>query len=210
MVIGVTGKKRCGKGTVAAVLVKEYGFVEMGFADALREIPLAIDPIVLLRNWGADGGLLRYSDIVACVGYERAKEEPEVRRFLQRLGTEAGRGIFGENVWVDLLARRIDKIRKTAKCKRSCPAYSNYQPPYVDCTCENKDIVVSDVRFPNEARYIRSVGQLWRVNRPGFASDDTHASEIHIAGLRVDAEITATSLDDLRTQTVALYEGMTK
>lgn len=78
---------------------------------------------------------------------------------LQTLGTEACRNNIHQQIWVKSAWLRIEKIRD--------------ENPGVG-------IVVPDVRFPNEADFIREKGgYLWKVNRPGLAADEAanHASE---------------------------------
>ena len=38
MIIALTGKKGCGKDTVANYLCEKYGFVNYGFADPIKEV----------------------------------------------------------------------------------------------------------------------------------------------------------------------------
>ena len=38
MIIGISGKKRSGKDTVADFLIQEYGFIKYGFADPIKQI----------------------------------------------------------------------------------------------------------------------------------------------------------------------------
>jgi len=150
VIVGLCGRKRSGKDTLAEELVERYGYTRVAFADPLREMLLALDPVV---EQGDYTRTLRVSDMVATRGWEDAKAHPEVRRLLQRLGTEAGRVTLGENVWIDAARRKIDAIEGP--------------------------VVVTDVRFPNEADAIKDWGgYLARVVRPGYeSSDDTHVSE---------------------------------
>src|ERR1019366_2559468 len=104
--IGITGKARAGKDTLADIIVRKYRYKQRAFGDKLKEIALAINPILESAggNEYMDWPELRLQDLVNEVGWEKAKEDvPEVRRLLQVIGTEAGRNIFGEDVWVNLL-----------------------------------------------------------------------------------------------------------
>lgn len=137
--IGLVGRARSGKDTVADILVESYGFTKVSFAAPLKAMALAIDPII---DWDADNSWL-LSEVIEQSGWERAKDiYPEVRRFLQRLGTEGVRNHLGDNVWVDL-------AKKTAEA--------------VD-----GPVVFTDVRFVNEVDLIedRSGGVCVRVVRP--------------------------------------------
>lgn len=188
IVLGLSGYKQCGKDTAAQYLV-QYGFQRYGFADALREMALAIDPTIDLVGasvgvrsvFGDDAAY--YSDIIAKIGYEEAKKIPDLRRFLQRLGTEGVRGTFGDTAWVDALKRRL-LLDNPAR------------------------VVISDVRFHSEAAFIRSIGgRIWRMVRPGHGGDDSHQSEREIAELEVDVEVVAESVEALHARVDALYRA---
>jgi hypothetical protein len=144
LVIGIAGAKRSGKSTVARFFQSHHFYQPKSFADPLKAMALAIDPIVHVDR----DGVLRLSEVVEVEGWESAKEStPEVRRFLQRLGTEGVRGTFGGTAWVDLL---FPVDRRT---------------------------VIADVRFPEEVQAVMANrGVVIRVVRPG-AEGDGHASE---------------------------------
>ncbi len=87
------------------------------------------------------------------IGWDALKEcEPEIRGMLQRMGTEAGRNIHGYDCWIKLAKRKID----------AAPG----------------NVVITDVRFANEAAAIRSWGgKIIRIDRPGVGPVNDHASE---------------------------------
>ena len=118
----------------------------------------------------------RYSEVLAKVGYEEAKKLPEVRRLLQVMGTEVVRDILGEDSWVRALEKE-----------------------WTEAGMES--IVITDVRFPNEAEWVhRQGGTLIRVIRPLFENGVSreHPSELHIESLQDDVGVVATNLDELR------------
>lgn len=90
--------------------------------------------------------------------------EMNVRTFLQRYGTEAHREVFGDDFWVE----------------------------QVDLEHEGRIVVVTDVRFANEARAVRKAGgHVVLVVGPDevqFASDD-HASESLLPSSLIDATL---------------------
>lgn len=160
--IGLSGYARSGKDTAGRALV-DLGWERRSFADRLREFLLALDPIAHLGIYAHR----RLSDVVADFGWETAKDNiPEVRALLQRCGTEAGRVVLGENVWVDATLRDLD------------PA----QP-----------VVITDVRFPNEAAAIQEAGGIVvRIERAGVgptvgADGTIHASETAMTTWPFDA-----------------------
>lgn len=93
----------------------------------------------------------RLNETVQMYGWEIAKSKTEVRRLLQETGVTA-RQMFGEDFWVE-------------------QAFASADP--------TSDYVISDVRFPNEADYIKDLaGSVWRINRWGVAPINKHESEV--------------------------------
>lgn len=157
-VIGLSGAMRSGKDTAATTLL-EQGFVRVSFADKLRAFMYALDPLI-----PTGAGPQRLAKLVDVHGWEACKNTyPEVRALLQRCGTDAGRKVLHENVWVDAVAR----------------------------TLPDEPIVVTDVRFPNEADALRAAGGvIVRVTRPGFTPGaDAHPSETAMNGYLFDYEV---------------------
>jgi rhodanese-related sulfurtransferase len=200
--IGLAGFKQAGKSSTASFL-KAKGFVEMAFADPVRQLAEAIDPVVSYVNKvvpSADNGLqegavdyvveaLHYNDLLKRVGYEKAKQNPEVRRVLQRIGTEAGRCVLGQDIWVRILATKV------AEHQQAFPGDSR--------------IVVSDCRFPNEVETIHALGGVvWRITRKGQEQTDLHESEQHIPHLDVDHDLKASNLTELSALVDAAFDEL--
>jgi hypothetical protein len=173
IVIGFTGYAQSGKDTAASFLV-EKGFRRLAFADILRTSLYALNPIVeceahTLTNGAGEIVLdvtsdYRVRDIVDGIGWDRAKTEyPEIRQLLQRLGTEVGRDLYGENFWVERVTRQIHNGDK---------------------------VVITDVRFENEEAAVHNLGgKVFRIVRPGNGAANTHASEQQVDRLFVDGAI---------------------
>lgn len=173
-IIGITGYARHGKDTLAELMIERLGpsCVKLALADTMREMAVAIDPVVSLRYEFRLARYVTYNQLVERVGYDEAKKYPEVRRFLQRLGTEAGRNVLGEDFWVEQTARRIAAL-----------------PASVET------VLITDVRFPNEAHWCHAYGEVWavaRVNSDGTPFKNgvgtAHPSEAHIEALRKGAD----------------------
>lgn len=165
LILGIMGKKRSGKDTFAARLVAEHGFTRLSLADPLREMAKALDPIV---DWVGDDVRIDPVSLTEVLGpdddWEVAKELPEVRRLLQHLGTDAVRGVLGNNTWVDHLADRAAAVPGP--------------------------VVVPDVRFPDEADFIKAVGgELVRVVRPGLIVAGGGQAEQHISETALDDRV---------------------
>jgi hypothetical protein len=148
VILGLAGLARSGKDAAAGHLVAHHGYRRLAFADAIRDACYLLDPMVHVH-----GRYMRLGHLVDVVGWDRAKAEPDVRRLLQRMGTEVGRELWGEDVWVDRALAGV---------------------------AAGDRVVVTDVRFPNEAAAVRALGGLVvRINREGagLGAGAAHASE---------------------------------
>ncbi len=82
------------------------------------------------------------------------------RYLLQTLGTEWGRDMVAKDLWIRIAEREIDRHRAT------------------NC----RGVVVSDVRFDNEADFIRDAGgRIWLIVRPTKDRVREHVSESGIS-----------------------------
>jgi rhodanese-related sulfurtransferase len=132
MIIGTIGFIGCGKGTVADILVEKHGFVKLSFADAVKDATAAI--------FGWQRSLLEGDTEESRIFREKSDDwwatkfgfqHFSPRLALQLMGTEAGRDVFHKDVWVYALERKMEM-------------YQN--------------VVIADVRFPNEIEWMRSKG----------------------------------------------------
>jgi len=121
--IGLTGPAGSGKDTVADLLCSQHGFVQIAFADPLR------DGIKAMFPWITDTHLT-----------DRALKEAPLaelgkspRQILQTLGTEWGRDLIHPEIWLIAATHRLAKLRASSPCLHIA------------------GVVVSDVRFENEA-----------------------------------------------------------
>lgn len=122
--IGIGGRLTAGKDVVADHLVEKHGWVKLGMSDPLLEMALILDPIV-------DDHDVRFSQVVEDYGYVGAKQNPEVRRFLQALGTDVGRNMIDQNIWV----RQAEKA-------------------ILERMEQGKNVVITGIRFDNELEMI--------------------------------------------------------
>ena len=168
--IGLAGPAGSGKDTVADILEEiTEGRVERdGFSVRLKTI--AARALGVSEGPGDVGtkGILRWADRLktqerlATVG-PRGTVTAEIsgREFLQRLGTEGIRTVLGEDVLI-----------RAVPLKRDCEL-----------------LVITDVRFPDEARAIREAGgEVWRLYRPGTGNLE-HSSEVALPVDLVDKEV---------------------
>lgn len=160
--VGFVGYARSGKDEAAKALLGK-GWERVSFADPVRAMALAIDPVIYESNDGLDA--VRLSDVVTQHGWTAAKKIPEVRRTLQRIGTEAVREIIGPTTWVDLAMKKVD--------------------------ASENSVVITDVRFPEEAKAIRRRGgKLIRITRKGVGPANSHVSDTGIEKLPFAERIT--------------------
>jgi energy-coupling factor transporter ATP-binding protein EcfA2 len=141
--IGLVGAKGAGKSTIAAHLARYLGAERMRLAGPLKE---AAKIMCLLSDEQVDGAQKEEVD-------ELTGLTP--RHILQRLGTEIGRQLLGEDHWVKVLLKRAEG---------------------------KKMVIVDDVRFENELRLLKERGAVI-LGVEGGESGDGHSSEALAANL---------------------------
>lgn len=106
------------------------------------------------------------------------------RQLAQTLGTEWGRNLVHTDLWVNRMLRSWDAVRVSG-----CPR-----------------MVVTDVRFDNEALAIISAGgTVWRIEREGVPPVAAHSSESGVSTALTQGVIDNTgSLDQLRERVSTL------
>ncbi|MER6314590.1 hypothetical protein ABT237_12580 [Streptomyces sp. NPDC001581] len=149
--VGLAGLAGSGKDTAAKALVA-IGWQRRAFADKVKDFLYAVNP------WIEAHGYSPLASEVDQFGWDTVKKmQPEVRRYLQRCGTEAGRAVLGEDIWVDALFQDAEGWGPT---------------------------VITDVRFPNEAaEIVRRGGLVVNILRPGqeVITESGHPSESALA-----------------------------
>jgi len=154
-IIGLVGRKQSGKDTVFR-MIRELGIdaYRAAFADALKcevydELRRGGMPVVALLL--EDGQPLTSPPEGDATTIEKVmwidQRKDQFRHVLQCYGTDYRRRFFGDRYWIDRAAETIYSLRGQ---------------------CEV--IVVTDVRFPNEASYIKECGgTVIRIDRwPGL------------------------------------------
>jgi hypothetical protein len=107
------------------------------------------------------------------------------RQLMQLLGTEFGRDLIDRDIWIILARRRINELFK-----------------------RGISIVITDVRFENEAEMIRNMnGLIVHIERPGIEAVASHISEKGIERLPEDYVIYNThTIDTLREFAYVVHE----
>lgn len=182
-VIGLTGPIGSGKDTVAALLRTHCAAHTFAFADALRhEIVEAfcIEHIYLTRRDTKEHPM-------SALALSRCLDSAFVDRMVvhHMAGMPDG-GMAGERI--DLAAhrspRQIMQWWGTEYRRRKDPNYwvskARQTVNWTLKTLRASAIVLTDVRFDNEAELVRSLGgEIWQVKRPGCdVASGAHTSEV--------------------------------
>jgi len=128
-IIAFSGYKQSGKSECAKCLI-EHGYRRMSFADTLKEMLLLMG-IERECLYGS-----RKEEVIPWLGVTG-------RHCMQTIGTEWGRELINDDVWVKVMERRLKE------------------------TPNSIAVVFDDCRFENEVQLIRSLGGvIVRVTRP--------------------------------------------
>lgn len=131
MIIGLVGIMDSGKGTVGNIIKDKFGYITESFAQTVKDVT------AILFNW--DRKLLE-GDTTESRIFRETKDEwwseklgfdITPRYALQLVGTNSIRERIHSKMWIYSLERRIDP---------------------------NKNYIITDVRFPNELDWIKSLG----------------------------------------------------
>lgn len=163
-VVAFTGAAGSGKDTAGLYLAEQYGFAQVAFAECIND--MLAD---MLGYFGVDYAVL----------HERHLKEqplpwlpgtPSARALKQTLG-DWGRA-HHPDFWVHVLATATgvsDMPRSSPVAKRLC---------------------ITDVRYPNEAAFVASLGGvLVRLHRDTAEPVRAHSSETHVPALPATVEI---------------------
>ena len=167
ILIGITGKKGHGKDTIAEHLVKKHNYIQLSFAQPLKEVCKT---------------LFSFTDEQLYGDHKEIKDKYwgiSPREAFQYIGTD----LFRNNIknllphvendfWIICLQSKLDFLKNN---------------------CDDIKIVISDVRFVNEANFIKkNDGLLIKVIR-NFDNNKTnyndHISETTISDINADIDI---------------------
>jgi len=149
-IVGVAGYAKSGKSTVADFLIGDHGFKRFKFADVLKDMLRAVG----LTEAQVEGDQKEVAVDALC-GHTP-------REAMQTLGTEWGRKMMGDDLWVNLWQDRVQHWLTLHPMNR---------------------VIVDDVRFPNELQRVLDLGgTVLRIDRPGVKPTNGHSSETAIDG----------------------------
>lgn len=210
-IVGLIGFINSGKGTVASTLVSDYNFRQDSFAASLK------DACSVMFDWprhlleGDTKESREWREIVDPWWSEKLNMPGlSPRLALQVIGTDALRNHFHEDIWFMTVQNRIRKN-------------------------PGQNVVISDVRFPNEIKFIKEQGgilvKITRGQQPVWYEtavlankgnsiakeamtkmySAAHFSEWAWAGTKIDVELNNDgTLDDLNSQVNRLIEEQSK
>lgn len=147
-IIGLSGKAGTGKDWIFENYLRPAGYHRWALADHFK-------------IWAVGRGLATYEEVFHT-------KPPHVRKALQQIGTEEGRLVYGENVWLDTTWAWMHHLASMWGIEKFC---------------------VTDARFPNEVEYIQSHGgKVLRIIAPQreAASELTAEARAHISETALD------------------------
>lgn len=184
------GNAGVGKDTAAEILIDDYGYKKIAFADEIKvicsdtfgiehkyftdtelkekpfETPIKITQehlsniIRAVSRYDMSFSDTAYRDM-SKVGLGVKLESP--RHMMQFVGTELVRGCLDNNAWLIIFSKKCKEINK---------------------------VVVTDVRMKNEAEFLKSLGgKVAKINRKGAKSVRSHFSENGLGEFDFDVTI---------------------
>lgn len=191
MILGIGSKARQGKDTAAEFLISKYGFILIHFADALydecrncnilynesenifymkcydEDYHKFKNPPEHIKMWIKSNGIkesnLPFGAQLIYIGMKNKDST-----ILQFWGTEFRRKMFNWDYWVNKVKEKIEEN-------------------------PDKDYVIPDTRFKNEARFVKDCGgEVWQVIRPNYNEidrDPSHTSEVDLDNWEFDEVI---------------------
>jgi hypothetical protein len=172
MIWGLSGRARSGKNTSADYLTATHGFVQVSLADPLRDLLSTMNPVIPTQR-----GYERLNDVLDQAGsFDGVKSADataarEIRSLMQRAGTDWGRRTMNGVPWIVALEDYLGKHVK---------GWWSATGPMV---------VLTDVRFDNEARWVRlNHGRVVNIEREA-ATTDMHSSEAGISAGLIDYHV---------------------
>ncbi len=151
-IIGITGKKSSGKSLTADYLQSEFGFEQFAFADKLKSGIISIFDVPNESLYGSEVEKNKLDEFWGVSG----------RQLAQIIGSELFRDILPtllpqlNNIWIRCIEKKILNSKSDL-------------------------IVISDVRFSDEAEFIKSMGGvIISIERNNLNIIDKHQSETQI------------------------------
>ena len=153
-IILVTGKSGSGKSTLSKYIVDNYdSYIEVALADKLKQLTFKLLQLFDVKIDSID-------DLY------NIETKNKYRKYLQNIGTECCRDVFGDDFWCDML--KLDL---------------------------SKNIIISDIRYANEMNYFMNkysdhdIISIKVVKKNSSTTFNNHSSELDIDQLQTDFTI---------------------
>jgi len=136
--IGICGSIGSGKDTVGDILIHEYGYTRISFADTLKDV------VAVLFDWDREmlEGLTDQSrnmrDTPDSFWSEKLGVAWTPRKAMQVIGTDLLRNQFHTDMWLNTIEKKVSEMDR---------------------------VVITDVRFSNEIEWLKENGNLWMIER---------------------------------------------
>jgi len=148
-IIGIAGPAQSGKDTIGKRLLVKHSFIRYAFADPIRH---GLEAMFNLLHSDFNENKEKEIDWIG--------KSP--RELMQTLGTEWGRNLVADDIWL-----RLAEININAMVDRNSYIHSLIG-----------GVVITDVRFENEANWIRQQGgEIWHITRKDTRQVNQHTSE---------------------------------
>lgn len=142
MIIGLSGLAGSGKDSCANIIMKNHeNWVKTSFAKAMKDAVAGMYGLPRDMLEGDTKQSREWREQPNAFWSEKLGEEITPRKILQNFGTQLVRTHVNQDFWVYRTEYELDQLE-----------------------AEGKNILITDVRFPNEADMIRAHGgQIWHV-----------------------------------------------
>jgi len=189
--IGICGHAGSGKDTLAEGIAQMDVYFVYHFADPIKaaiNVMFGFGPAHWEnRDWKEEPipwlGMFMDREYCDKHGIDRAAVGETMRSsprsLAQKLGTEFGREMIDKDIWLKIAQQKFAKVDQSAQMQGG--------------RIVGLGMIIPDVRFSNEAQWIRDAGGLLlEVVRPGqdIISENSHASEAGFDPALIDATIT--------------------
>lgn len=177
--IGVTGLARSGKDHAAYYLAKNLNLYKYAFAEPLK---------TMLKS--VFGDHFHEGD--------RSGICPETgrsyREMMQTLGTEWGRDLMDPQVWVNLVGKKWDWVKRGSPYSTEVGMVSDVK--INDIHISPQGMILSDVRFDSEAAWIKEHGGiLIEIDRSGTVADKMVKWAVGIPGHASESGVNRDMID---------------
>lgn len=198
LILGLSGRAGAGKDTAADLLCEAWQFYRFAFADALRA--------EITEAFGVDPGLFANElkeHATAALTIGRCNDGEFIQTMVARC----------ESITSPRSPREIMQLWGTEYRRAQQPRY------WIDRAAETLDValrqgfrrvVLTDVRFVNEAQFIRMHGgKIWHIDRvQARCREAHHQSELEVSAIVADRAISNNrSMTSFATEIMKAYEA---